>query len=209
MAGSSPDRHNTSPPLRFSSPTSSLLFCIFKRSLTPQFTALFFRLLYCHHGRALRNLAKYESPRIDCRLHRSNPYFFESTNTFFSFKSGYVDSSLMGSGQFDKAGILAADFSGVEAASPGFALSQEEINSLITAYTSSDQAFANGFSVCGEKFVTIKADERSVYGKKGKEGVIVARASSCTIIAHHGESVQTTNAATVVENLVDYLNNPR
>ncbi|KAJ5695195.1 hypothetical protein N7455_001902 [Penicillium solitum] len=121
----------------------------------------------------------------------------------------YVDSSLMGSGQFDKAGILAADFSGVEAASPGFALSQEEINSLITAYTSSDQAFANGFSVCGEKFVTIRADERSVYGKKGKEGVIVARASSCTIIAHHSEAVQTTNAATVVENLVDYLNNPR
>lgn len=29
----------------------------------------------------------------------------------------------MGSGQFDKAGILAADFSGVEAASPGFAVS--------------------------------------------------------------------------------------
>jgi profilin len=26
------------------------------------------------------------------------------------------------------------------------------------------------------------------------------------MIAHHGESVQTTNAATVVENLVDYIN---
>ncbi|EKV06717.1 Profilin [Penicillium digitatum PHI26] len=115
----------------------------------------------------------------------------------------------MGSGQFDKAGILAADFSGVEAASPGFALSQEEINSLITAYTSSDQAFASGFSLCGEKFVTIRADERSLYGKKGKEGVIIARASSCTIIAHHTEAVQTPNAATVVENLVDYLNNPQ
>ncbi|CAG8891799.1 unnamed protein product [Penicillium egyptiacum] len=122
---------------------------------------------------------------------------------------GYVDSSLMGSGQFDKAGILAADFSGLEAASPGFTLSQEEINSLISAYTSSDNAFANGVSVCGEKFVTIKADERSVYGKKGKEGVVIVRASSCTIIAHHNESAQTTNAATVVENLVDYLNKPQ
>lgn len=29
----------------------------------------------------------------------------------------------MGSGQFDKAGILAADFSGLEAASPGFTVS--------------------------------------------------------------------------------------
>lgn len=32
--------------------------------------------------------------------------------------------SLMGSGQFDKAGILAADFSGLEAQSPGFAVRQ-------------------------------------------------------------------------------------
>jgi profilin len=44
---------------------------------------------------------------------------------------------------------------------------------------------------------------------QGKEGIIVVRASACTMIAHHGESVQTTNAATVVENLVDYINNPQ
>ncbi|CAI7632253.1 unnamed protein product [Penicillium manginii] len=122
---------------------------------------------------------------------------------------GYVDSSLMGSGQFDKAGILAADFSGLEAGSPGFELSQEDINTLAAAFTSSDNAFANGFSIGGEKFVTIKADERSLYGKKGKTGAIVVRASACTMIAHHGEGSQTTNAATVVENLVDYINNPQ
>jgi profilin len=33
---------------------------------------------------------------------------------------GYVDSSLMGSGQFDKAAILSYDFSDVEAQSPNF-----------------------------------------------------------------------------------------
>ncbi|GLI79505.1 profilin, required for normal timing of actin polymerization in response to thermal stress [Penicillium ochrochloron] len=121
----------------------------------------------------------------------------------------YVDSSLMGSGQFDKAGVLAADFSGLEAATPGFTLSQEDINSLASAFTSSANAFANGFSVCGEKFVCIKADERSLYGKKGKEGVIIVRATACTMIAHHGEGAQTTNAATVVENLIDYINNPK
>jgi len=48
----------------------------------------------------------------------------------------------------------------------GIQLSQEEINSLISAYTSADNAFANGFSIAGDKFVTIKADERSLYGKK-------------------------------------------
>jgi profilin len=29
------------------------------------------------------------------------------------------------------------------------------------------------------------------------------------MIAHHGEGAQTTNAATVVENLIDYINNPK
>jgi profilin len=29
------------------------------------------------------------------------------------------------------------------------------------------------------------------------------------MIAHHGEGTQTTNAATVVENLIDYINNPK
>ncbi|KAJ5885463.1 hypothetical protein N7495_009973 [Penicillium taxi] len=113
----------------------------------------------------------------------------------------------MGSGQFDKAGILAVDFSKLEAKSPTFELSQDDINSLIKAFTKPDDAFATGFSVGGEKFVTIKADARSLYGKKGKEGVIVVRASSCTMIAHHAENAQTTTAATVVENLVDYINN--
>ncbi|KAJ5594721.1 Profilin [Penicillium hispanicum] len=114
----------------------------------------------------------------------------------------------MGSGQFDKAGILAADFSGVIAKSSTFSLSQDDINSLAVAFTNPDDAFAKGFSIGGEKFVSIRADARSLYGKKGKEGAIVVRASSATFIAHHGENAQTPNAATVVEKLVDYINNP-
>lgn len=44
---------------------------------------------------------------------------------------------------------------------------------------------------------------------QGKEGVVVVKAVSCVIVAHHPETVQTPNAATVVENLVDYINQPR
>lgn len=44
---------------------------------------------------------------------------------------------------------------------------------------------------------------------QSKEGIVVVRASSCTIVGHHPEAIQTTNAATVVENLVDYINNPQ
>ncbi|BDD63959.1 hypothetical protein MPDQ_006970 [Monascus purpureus] len=121
----------------------------------------------------------------------------------------YVDNNIVGTGHFDKAAILSYDFSGVEASSPGFTVSQQEINGLASLFTKPDDAFANGFTIAGEKFLAIKADTRSLYGKKGKTGVIVVRASSCTIVAHHPENVQTTNAATIIEQLVDYINQPR
>ncbi|KAB8210879.1 Profilin/allergen [Aspergillus parasiticus] len=119
----------------------------------------------------------------------------------------YVDSSLMGSQQFDKAAILSYNFSGVEAQSPGFSISPEELQGLASLYADSASAMTSGIKVGGEKFVAIRADDRSLYGKKGKEGIIVVKAKSCVMIAHHAENVQTTNAATVVENLVDYINN--
>ncbi|PYI20799.1 Profilin/allergen [Aspergillus japonicus CBS 114.51] len=122
---------------------------------------------------------------------------------------GYVDSSLMGSGQFDKAAILAYDFSDVEASSPGFTIAPQELTAVAAIFQNPSSAFTTGVVVGGEKFVTIKSDERSVYGKKGKEGIVIVKANSCVFVAHHGEAVQTTNAATVVENLADYINNPR
>ncbi|KAG2025195.1 hypothetical protein GB937_002956 [Aspergillus fischeri] len=117
--------------------------------------------------------------------------------------------SLMGSGQFDKAAILSYDFSDVEAKSPNFQISKEEIAGLKAAFDKPGSAFETGFVVGGDKFVAIRADDRSLYGKKGKEGIVVVKAVSCVMVAHHGEAVQTTNAAAVVENLVDYINNPR
>ncbi|KNG88621.1 profilin [Aspergillus nomiae NRRL 13137] len=127
-------------------------------------------------------------------------------NSSVFLSTGYVDSSLMGSGQFDKAAILSHDLSGTEAYSPGFTISVEELKELAAAFDNSGVAMTNGFHVGGEKFVAIRADERSLYGKKGKEGIVVVKAKSCVMIAHHPETIQTTNAATVVENLVDYIN---
>lgn len=45
-------------------------------------------------------------------------------------------------------------------------INSEELGSLAAAFTDKDQAFANGFTVGGDKFVTIRADPRSLYGKK-------------------------------------------
>ncbi|KAL4945789.1 hypothetical protein BDV06DRAFT_184147 [Aspergillus oleicola] len=118
---------------------------------------------------------------------------------------GYVDSSLMGSGQFDKAAIISADFREVEATSAGFTISPQDISSIGSAFGDSSYAMQHGFTLGGEKFLAIKADERSVYGKKGKEGVIIVRTPSCILVGHHSEAVQTTNAAAAIEKVGDYL----
>lgn len=52
-------------------------------------------------------------------------------------------------------------------------------------------------------------DVLTVKPLQGKTGAIVVRAVSCTIVAHHPDTVQTTNAATIIEQLVDYINQPR
>ncbi|PLN79657.1 putative profilin [Aspergillus taichungensis] len=118
---------------------------------------------------------------------------------------GYVDSSLMGSGQFDKAAIVSYDFSDVEASTPGYTFSPQELSGLKGAYDNPAGAFGTGVTLAGDKFVVIRSDGTSVYGKKGKEGVIIVKTPSAILVAHHGENVQTPNAATVVENLGDYI----
>ncbi|BCS30533.1 profilin [Aspergillus puulaauensis] len=119
---------------------------------------------------------------------------------------GYVDSSLMGSGQFDKAAILSPDFSGVEASSAGFSITPQEIQGIGSAFGDSSYAMQHGFTIGGEKFLAIKADDRSLYGKKGKEGAVIVRTASCIMVGHHTEAVQTTNAATAIEGVADYIN---
>ncbi|KAL4804088.1 profilin [Aspergillus unguis] len=118
---------------------------------------------------------------------------------------GYVDSSLMGSGQFDKAAILSYDFSDVEATSAGFTITPQELESIKAAFTSSDHAMTNGFTLGGDKFFSIKADARSLYGKKQKEGAVIVRTASCILVGHHSEAVQTPNAATAIEGVADYI----
>ncbi|KAL4900837.1 hypothetical protein BDW74DRAFT_90979 [Aspergillus multicolor] len=117
----------------------------------------------------------------------------------------YVDSSIMGTHQFDKAAILSYDFSGTEASTPGFTISPQEAQAIGSAFGDSTWAMQNGVTIGGEKFLAIKADDRSVYAKKGKEGVIIVRTPSCILVGHHAENVQTTNAAAAIEKVGDYL----
>ncbi|KAI9851548.1 MAG: profilin, required for normal timing of actin polymerization in response to thermal stress [Thelocarpon superellum] len=123
----------------------------------------------------------------------------------------YVDSSLVGTGNLDKAAIFNSEGTSVWASSPGFTISPAEIKAVVAAYKDKGDASgvkavqANGFHIAGERFVALKADERSLYGKKGKEGIVIVKTNQAILLAHYPESVAAGVATNVVEQLGDYL----
>ncbi|KEZ41119.1 hypothetical protein SAPIO_CDS7184 [Scedosporium apiospermum] len=118
----------------------------------------------------------------------------------------YVDSSLLGTGHLDKAAILAGDGTSTWAISAGFQISPEEGKTIAKALGGDrDAVFADGFHVGGERYVVTRAEDRSLYGRQGKDGVAIVKTNQAIIVGHYGPQHQAGNAANVVEKLADYL----
>ncbi|KAF2724518.1 profilin II [Polychaeton citri CBS 116435] len=120
----------------------------------------------------------------------------------------YVDQSLVGTGNVDKAAIFSAQGDSVWASSAGFTVKPEEMKEIVSAYQDKadvKKVQSEGAHIAGERFVVIKADDRSIYGKKGREGVVIVKTNQAILVTHYPESVQPGNAAKVVEQLADYL----
>jgi len=120
----------------------------------------------------------------------------------------YVDQSLCGTGNVDKAAIFDVEGKSVWATSPGFTISEAEIKEVINAYNDKEevkQVQTTGLHIAGERFVVLKADDRSLYGRKGKEGIVIVKTNKTILVTHYPETVQPGGAATTVEVLADYL----
>ncbi|KAF8909575.1 profilin [Mucidula mucida] len=116
----------------------------------------------------------------------------------------YVDTNLVGSGKVSKAAIL-GQAGGVWATSPGFALSAEEQAAILKAFDSPDAVQASGIRAAGDKYFTLVAGERSVYGKKQADGIIIVKTKQAILVAVYQAPIQAPEATPVVENLADYL----
>lgn len=85
-------------------------------------------------------------------------------NTDHSFPN-----SLVGTGNVDKAAIFSGAGDSVWATSADFTIAPEEIQAVVAAYNDKGdvkQCQSTGLYIAGERYVVIKADERSIYGKK-------------------------------------------
>jgi len=116
----------------------------------------------------------------------------------------YVDSNLVGSGAVRKAAIVGQD-GNTWATSQGFTISKEEATTLIKAYKDPSAIRANGLRIAGTRYITLKADDRSIYGKQGSNGVVTVKTKQAVLIGVYDQNQQPGNAANVVEKLADYL----
>ncbi|KAJ3026380.1 UNVERIFIED_CONTAM: profilin, required for normal timing of actin polymerization in response to thermal stress [Siphonaria sp. JEL0065] len=117
---------------------------------------------------------------------------------------GYVDNQLLGTQKIQKAAIYGHD-GAVWAASAGFALSPAEATALIGAYKDASGIRGNGLYAAGIKYFTLRADDRSIYGKQGAGGIICVKTKMAVLIGVYADPVQPGEATKVVEALADYL----
>ncbi|CAJ2501944.1 Uu.00g047970.m01.CDS01 [Anthostomella pinea] len=118
---------------------------------------------------------------------------------------------LVGTGHLDKAAIISIAGDSVWATSSGFTVKPEEMTNIVkilTAGSGYDEVRANGVHVAGDRFVVTQlpdTTERSIYGRSGRTGIVVAKTKQAIIVAHYGENQQVGNATQTVEALADYL----
>ena len=116
----------------------------------------------------------------------------------------YVDSNLVGSGKVSRAAILGQQ-GGVWAASPGYNLSAAEQKAVIDAVCPEVTHPANGITLAGRKFITVRTDVRSIYGRKQQDGLAVVKTKQGILVAEYDAPIQAGESTVVVEGLADYL----
>lgn len=112
---------------------------------------------------------------------------------------------MLATGKIDKAVIYSRAGDAVWATSGGLTLQPTEISEIAQGFDNPAGLQSNGLHIQGQKFMLLRAEERSIYGRHDAEGVICVRTKQTIIIAHYPPSVQAGEATKIVEQLADYL----
>lgn len=116
----------------------------------------------------------------------------------------YTD-NLLGTGKIDKAAIYSRAGDSAWAVSGGLSLQPREISEIVQGFDNPAGLQSNGLHIQGQKFMLLRADDRSIYGRHDAEGVVCVRTKQTVLIAHYPPSVQAGEATKIVEQLADYL----
>lgn len=72
-------------------------------------------------------------------------------------------------------------------------------------FATPDEVRANGITLAGFKFMTVRAEPEEVIGRKGERGVFIVPTKQAILVAEYDTPVQAGDANVVVTKLADYL----
>lgn len=130
--------------------------------------------------------------------------FFHIVSVLKRSYSAYTD-NLLATGKVDKAVIYSKAGDAVWATSGGLSLQANEISEIVQGFDNPTGLQSNGLHIQGQKFMLLRADDRSIYGRHDAEGVVCVRTKQTVLIAHYPPTVQAGEATKIVEQLADYL----
>ncbi|CCH58442.1 hypothetical protein TBLA_0A06500 [Henningerozyma blattae CBS 6284] len=113
--------------------------------------------------------------------------------------------SWQATGKVDKAVIYSRAGDSVWASSGGLQLGANEIAEIARGFDNPSGLQSNGLHVQSQKFMLLRADDRSIYGRHDAEGIVCVRTKQTIVIAHYPPTVQAGEATKIVEQLADYL----
>ncbi|GAA5917875.1 hypothetical protein JCM6882_003751 [Rhodosporidiobolus microsporus] len=116
----------------------------------------------------------------------------------------YVDNNLLGTGKITKAAILGQQ-GGVWAQSAGYDIATDEQAAITKAFSDPASVQGSGVRAQGQKFLTLRADDRSVYAKKAADGIVLVKTKQAVLVAEYAHPTLAGEAAKIVEDLADYL----
>lgn len=117
----------------------------------------------------------------------------------------YIDKTLIGAGVANKAAIVAFDGS-LLASSQGFSVAKSDVKEILKAFDDPSIPLAHGLQLAGNRYMTLLADISHVFGKKGAEGIIVAKTRQTIIVCLLDlEKLDIRNSGEAVLKLMKYM----
>lgn len=115
-----------------------------------------------------------------------------------------MNNDLIGTGNCSTAIIIGHDGS-VWAKSPAAQLNVAEGMALVSAFNDPALLYAHGTTIGNTRYMTVRADTRTIIAVKGAKGLVAVKTSQCILIAFYNENMQVGQCARCVEHLADLL----
>lgn len=116
----------------------------------------------------------------------------------------FVDKALVGTKNVSKAAIFGHD--GTQwAGTPNFLVTVQEIKNITKGFADPSLLRNDGIYISREKYLVIRADERSLYGSKGACGCVCVKTRQSILVCVYDEKIQSGHCTSEVEKLADYL----